>query len=131
MLPRELAYSIGRIGAILPYRSYKFRNINSSSSRRLSHEHNLARYASLAKELMCLFCLSQGKSLCDERLDFLLLEQLEQDSQVLSKPFRFQPFERLYTVGDYSFPAREKPASRDIEPKDSSSPKALATARTA
>jgi len=74
-------------------------------------------------------CLGNGKSLCDQRLDLLLLKKAKQGDQILSKEFRFQPFERLDAVGDHPFPAREKPAAGDVQPEESGSTKALTTTR--
>ena len=59
-------------------------------------------------------CFGQRKSLCDERLDRFLLKEVKQGDQILSKEFRFQPFERLDAVGDQPFPAWEKPAAGDV-----------------
>ena len=44
--------------------------------------------------------LGKRKSLRDERLDLLLLQEVEQGDQILSKLGRLQPFERLDAVGD-------------------------------
>ena len=75
--------------------------------------------------------MGKRKSLRDERLDFLLLKEVKQGDQVLAKPFRFQPFERLDAVGNHPFPAREKPAAGDVQPEDGCPTKALTTTRTA
>ena len=71
--------------------------------------------------------LGEGKSPRDERLDPVLLEEVEQDSQILSKPFGFDPFERLDAVGNHAFAAREKPAAGNVEPEDGGSTKTLTT----
>ena len=39
---------------------------------------------------MRLPCLSQGKTLSNDRLDLLLLKKIKQGRQVLSKPFWFE-----------------------------------------
>ena len=75
-------------------------------------------------------CLDKRKSLHDERLDLLLFKEVKQGDQILSKEFRFQPFERLDAVGDHPFPAWEKPAAGDAQPEDGGSTKALTTTRT-
>src|SRR6266516_3717743 len=93
-------------------------------------EHDLACHASLPEHLLRVPCLGKRKSLRDERLDLLLLKEVKQGDQILSKPFRFQPFQRLDAVGDHPFPAREKPASGDVQPEDGGSTKALTTTWT-
>jgi hypothetical protein len=70
-------------------------------------------------------CLGKRESLRDERLNLLLLKEVKQGDQILSKEFRFQPFERLDAVGDDPFPAREKPAAGDVQGEDGGSTKAL------
>src|SRR5262245_24089166 len=67
----------------------------------------------------------------DERPDLLLLKEVEQGDQVLSKPCRFPPFERLDAVGDHPFPAREKPAAGDVQRVDRDSMQAITTTRAA
>ena len=74
-------------------------------------------------------CLGKRKSLRDERLDLSLLKEIKQGDQILSKEFRFQPFERLDAVGDHPFPAREKPAAGDVQPEEGGSTKSLTTTR--
>ena len=78
-----------------------------------------------SEQLLRASCLGKRKSLRDERLDLLLLKEVEQDDQILAKQSRFQPFERLDAVGDHPFPAREKPAAGDVQPEDGGSTKAL------
>jgi hypothetical protein len=75
-------------------------------------------------------CLGKRKSLRDERFNLLLLKEVKQTDQILSKPFRFQPFERLDAVGDDPFPAREKPTAGDVQPEDGGSTKTLTTTWT-
>ena len=94
------------------------------------HEHDLACYASLPEQLLRVSCLGERKSLRDERLDLFLLKEVKQGDQILSKEFRFQPFERLDAVGDHPFPAWEKPAAGDVQPEDGGSAKALTTTWT-
>jgi len=57
------------------------------------------------------------------------LKKAKQGDQILSKEFRFQPFERLDAVGDHPFPAREKPAAGDAQPEEGGSTEALTTTR--
>jgi hypothetical protein len=69
----------------------------------------------------------QAESLCDERLDLLLAQELEQGGQILSKPLRLEPFERLDTVGNHRFlPGRSRLRAMYNE-KMAVSTKALAT----
>src|SRR5262249_28680908 len=96
-----------------------------------AHEHDLACHASLPEQLLRVSCLDKRKSLRDERPDLLLLKEVEQGDQVLSKPFRFPPFERLDAVGDHPFPAREKPAAGDVQRVNRDSMQAIATTRAA
>ena len=93
----------------------------------VAHEHDLARYASLPEQLLRLSCLGKRESLRDEWLDLLLLKEVEQGDQILSKQCWPQPFERLDAVGDHPFPAREKPAASDIQPENGDSMKAITT----
>ena len=79
---------------------------------------------------MRLSCLGKRISLRDEWLDLLLLKEVEQGDQILSKEFRFLPFERLDAVGDHPFPAREKPAASNLQPEDGGSAKELTTTWT-
>ena len=69
-------------------------------------------------------------SLRDERLDLLLLQEVQQGDQILSKPCRSQPFEPLDAVGDHPFPATEKPAASDVQPEDGDATKAMTTTWT-
>src|SRR5262252_4410157 len=104
----------------------------SCSERRLAaHEHDLARDASLLEQLVSASGLGERESLRDEGPDLLLLQERKQGVQVLSKPFRFQPFERLNAVGGYPFAARQKPAAHDVCGEEGGSAEALTTARTA
>ena len=75
-------------------------------------------------------CLGKRKSLRDERLDLLLSKEVKQGDQVLSKEFRFQPFERLDAIGDHSFPTWEKPAANNVESEDGDSAIRMTSART-
>jgi hypothetical protein len=81
------------------------------------------------KQLVRALCLGNRKSLCDQRLDLLLLKEVKQGDQILSKEFRFKPFERLNAVGDHPFPAREKPAAGDAQSEEGGSTKSLTTTR--
>ena len=63
----------------------------------------------------------------DERLDLVLLKEVEQGDQILSKQRRPQPFEPLDAVGDHPFAAREKPAPGNIQPENADFTKALTT----
>ena len=72
-------------------------------------------------------CLGKRKSLRDERLDLLLLKEVKQGDQILSKQCRFQPFEPLDAVEDHPFPAREKPAASNVQPENRDSTRAMAT----
>ena len=74
--------------------------------------------------------LGKRKSLRDERLDLSLLKEIKQGGQILSKEFRFQPFERLDAVGDHPFPAREQAAAGDIQRVDGDSMQAITTTWT-
>src|SRR5262245_5660996 len=74
--------------------------------------------------------LGKRESLSDERLYLFLLEEVEQVDQVLSKPFRFPPFERLDAVTDHPSPAREQPAADDVPGDCGESTKALTTTWT-
>src|SRR5262249_519069 len=93
-------------------------------------QHDFAYHASLPEQLVRLARLGQGKSLRYERLDLLLFEEVKQGGQILSKPFRLQPFERLDAVGDHASAAREKPTGHNVEREDGGSTKALTTTRT-
>src|SRR5207244_2752028 len=66
-----------------------------------------------------------SKALREERLDLLLLKEVEQGDQILSKQCRSPPFEPLDAVGDHPFPAREKPAASNVQPEDGDSMKAM------
>jgi hypothetical protein len=85
-----------------------------SSNDALGREHDLARHASLAKQLVRSSRPSERKSLRDYWLDFLLLKEVKEGDQILSKQCRSQPFEPLDAVGDYPFAAWKKPAARDV-----------------
>ena len=94
-------------------------------------EHDFAYDPSLPEQLVCLSCPGKRKSLRDKRLDLLLLKEVQQGDQVLSKLGRFQPFERLDAVGNHPLPAREKPASGNIHREDGDGAKTMTTSRTA
>ena len=76
---------------------------------------DLARHASLPEQLVRAACLGEGEPLRDERLDLLLLEQVEQRGQVLPEQRGLQPLEPLDAVGDDALAAREKPAGNIVE----------------
>src|ERR1041385_5970399 len=95
-----------------------------------AHEDDLPCYASLRKQLLRVSCLGKGQSLRDEGLDRSLSKEVQQRDQILSKHFRFQPFERLDAVRDHPFPAREKPAAGDVQPEDGTSPTPISTTWT-
>lgn len=76
------------------------------------------------------FAASIFASLRDQRLDLSLLKEVKQGDQILSKQFRFQPFECLDAVGNDTFSARKKPTADDVQPEDSGSTKALTTTWT-
>ena len=80
---------------------------------------------------MCVPRVGEGKPPRDERLDLLLLEQVQQGDQILLKPFRFEAFERLDALGDHAFAAREKPRADDVAPEGDGPTKVLTTPRTA
>src|SRR2546425_10773306 len=98
--------------------------------RPVAHKHDFAHHASLPEQLLCASCLGKRKAVRDERLDLLLLKEVEQFDQILRKQSRLQSFERLDTVGDDSFPAGEKPAASDVQRVDGDSMKAITTACT-
>jgi hypothetical protein len=91
------------------------------------HQHDLARHASLPEQLVRVSRLGKRKSLRDDWLDLLLLKEVEQGGQILSKQCRPQPFEPLDAVGDHPFPAREKPAAGNVQPEDGDSTVAMTT----
>jgi hypothetical protein len=84
-------------------------------------------HASFAQQLVRVFCLGQWKSPRDERLDFVLFEELQEREQVLAKPCRFQPFEPLDAVGNHTFPSGQKPAAGNVQPEDADLTKAMTT----
>src|SRR5205823_12138556 len=92
--------------------------VTELSKRGGNIEHELACHASLPEQLVRVSCLGKRKSPRDDRLDLLLLKEVDQGDQILSKPYRFQPFEPLDAVGDHPSPAREKPAASDVQPED-------------
>ena len=81
----------------------------------------------LFRSLVRLSCLCKRKSSRDEWLDLLMLKEVEQSGQILSKLYRPQPFAPLDAVGDHPFPAREKPAAGNIQPENRDSMKAIST----
>src|SRR5262245_53372415 len=74
--------------------------------------------------------LGKRKSLRDHRLDLLLLKEVEQGDQILSKQGRPQPFEPRDAVTDHPLPAREKPAADNVQPEDADSMVSMATTRS-
>src|ERR1041384_2079986 len=93
----------------------------------VEHEHNFACHASYLEHFMRKSCLGERKPSRDKRLDLLLLKKVKQGDQILSKPFRFQPFECLEAIRNHAFPPREKPASGDAQREDGASTKTLTT----
>jgi hypothetical protein len=94
------------------------------------NEYDFAYHTSLPEQLLRASCLGKRKPLRDERLDLLLLKEVEQGNQILPKLSRLQPFERLDAVGDDTFPAGEKPAVGDVQRVDGDSMKPITTACT-
>src|SRR5262245_65655401 len=92
------------------------RRMASSSSHDL--EHDLARHAGLPEQLVRLSRLGNWKSPCDEWLDLVLLEEVEQGDQILPEQRGAQPCGPLDTVGDLAFPPWEKPAAHGAQPDD-------------
>ena len=91
------------------------------------HEHHLACDTPLPEQLMRLSSLGKRKYPGDQWLDLLLLKEVEQGDQILSKPCRPQAFEPLDAVGDHPFPARDKPAASNVQPEDGDSMNAMTT----
>ena len=52
----------------------------------VAYEHEFAEHASLSQQLVRLSGLQKRKSLRDQRLDLVLLKEIEQNNQVPSKP---------------------------------------------
>ena len=94
----------------------------------VTHKHNLSYHSSLPEQFLRTSCLRQRESLCDDWLDFMPLQEVQQGNQILSKQSRFQPFERLDAVRDDPFPAREKPATGNVQQVDGNSMKSITTA---
>src|SRR5262249_17400437 len=90
------------------------------------YEHELAHYPSLSKQHVRMSCLGQWKSLRNHRLDLPLLKQTKQGRQILSKQFGSETLEPLDAVGDYPFPAREKPAAGNVQGEDGNPMEAIA-----
>jgi hypothetical protein len=67
--------------------------------------HDLTYHASLPEQLVRLSCHGKRKPLRNERLDLLLLQEVEQGDQVLSKHGWPQPLEGLDAVGGHAFEA--------------------------
>ena len=80
-----------RIILVVEYISFADSNIQSDKSVALpaqlaaAHEHDLARHASLSEQLLSLSRLGNRKSLRDQGLNLLLMKEVEQSDQVLSK----------------------------------------------
>jgi len=55
----------------------------------LGNKHDLTDHPSAHEHLMRLSRLSERKSLSDKRFKLLLLQQVKQDDQILTKPLRF------------------------------------------
>jgi hypothetical protein len=90
---------------------------------KLGYQHDFADYAALFELLMRFPRVSKRKSLRDERLNLLLLEEIEQRNKVFPKPSRLQPFQRLDAVGDHSLSTRQNPATDSVQREFSGPPK--------
>jgi hypothetical protein len=99
-----------------------------SQGRLFAHEHDLTYHASLRQKLMRASCLGKRKALRDERLDLLLLKEVEQGGQILSELSRLQPLERLDAVRNDPFPAGEEPPASDVQHVDGEPMKAITAA---
>ena len=71
--------------------------------------------------------LGKWETLRDQRLELLLLKEVEQDEQILSKPCWSQPFKPLDAVRNDAFPAGENPAANNVHSEDRDGTKAMAT----
>ena len=71
--------------------------------------------------------LGKRETVRDQRLELLLLKEIKQDEQILSKPFRSQPFKPLDAVRNDAFPAGKKPAAGNVHSEDRDGTKAMAT----
>ena len=90
-------------------------------------KHDLADDASCSEQLVRLSGFRKSKSLRNQGLDLLLVQEVEQGQQILSEPGRFQPFEPLDAVGDHTFSARKQPAAGNIQPENGNFTKAMTT----
>ena len=61
--------------------------------------------------------LAERQPLRDQRVDLLLLQQVEQCEQIVSEPRGFQPHEPLDTVRHHALAARQKPVLEDVPPQ--------------
>src|SRR5690242_18851337 len=93
-------------------------------------QDQLADDSPFSEQFLCPSRLGKRKSLRDDRLDLLLPKQLKKCNQVLSKQFRFQPLERLDTVRNHPFSAREEAGASDVQAEPGGSPKAPSTTGT-
>jgi hypothetical protein len=81
-------------------------------------KHELADHPPLAQQLVRLSCSRKRKLLRDQRFDLVLLKEIEQNNQVLSKPCRSSPFEPLNTIGNHPSTAGKKPPGGNVQPED-------------
>jgi hypothetical protein len=93
------------------------------------HEHDLAYDTSFPEQFVGASRLGKRNSLCDERPDLPLLQEVEQGDQILSKQTRSQPLEPLDAVGNHAFSARKKPAACDVHPENSNCTKPMTATR--
>jgi hypothetical protein len=89
----------------------------------VADEDELAHHPSLPEEFLGLSRLGQGEAPGDERLDLLLLKEVEQGAQISSAECRFQPFEPLDAVEDHSFPAGRSQLPAMYSPRMAMGPK--------
>jgi hypothetical protein len=74
--PTSLVSVTGRL--IFEKHAEKLDRLPLSSRGTVAYEHDLADHASVPEQLLCASCLGKRKSLRDERVDLLLLKEVEQ-----------------------------------------------------
>jgi hypothetical protein len=101
-----------------------------STGRRVGHEYDLAGQASFAEQLVRVSRMVEREPLGDERLDLLLVEEVEQSNQVQPEPRGLEPLEPLDAVGNDPLATREEPASGDVPREVSDLAEAMTSTNT-
>src|SRR5262249_10196731 len=97
-----------------------------SRRRSIANQHKLALHRSLSEQFVRTTGLGQWNQLGNHWLDFPVTKQIEQRTQIFTKPCRFPSFQVLYAVGEDASSARGKESAERVPRRSHDAAKAVA-----